>query len=622
MHGWTSLKHLTGALVVAGLAGSLSGCMDPDSSMGAESMAKAVSVTLKSKPNPFTSFASGKFGTGPAAPGHAFTFEFTAPKGARFSFVSMFGQSNDWFFAPDMMGIALYDASGNPISGDVTDEIYLWDAGTEENQPPLQGSNQAPRQAAPATGPADMDPLVRMVPRFPVGRAGMGATLPGNSLSWEFTPPMGAMGGKSPKLAFVTMFGQSNDWFFAPDTGGIALWDEQGNPMNGDITSQIHLWDAGTEMDETPFAGPNQGPRQAGPNMGAMDADGKVRMVMDTAFSTERFFTAKLEAMDGGSFRITLDVKDDSKTPISPAVYQVFCGRHAFFVPGSPDKGMGLEKIAEDGNAGVLAGNMAGYDFGRPSGNIRVTIASMGGGRFEARIMAESLGVTPVAPGTYSVHSGSSPLFTPGKTAPDGLESLAEDANPAAHLAYLAKATGVYSPFSPVVWVVTDRKNVLFKENMADSGKGLERLAEDGNPSDLAAYLKSLGLKAGTVGMAPFANGAEAAFEVMAEPGEALHFATMFGQSNDAFFGPGGNGIALFQDGSLRSGDATGEVYLWDAGTEANEALGAGPNQAPRQSAPNTGETEGGMVGMIEGMDGFPDVGEILEVMLKPGAGM
>ncbi len=615
MHGLNSLKHWTGALVLAGLAGTFSGCMDSTSTMEPESMAKAVTVTLKSKPNPFTSFASGRFGTGPATPGHAFTFAFSAPKGARLSFASMFGQSNDWFFAPDTMGIALYDGTGNPISGDVTDEIYLWDAGTEENQPPLQGSNQAPRQAAPGTGPADVDPLVRMVPRFPVGQAGMGATLPGKSLSWEFMP---AMGAKSAKLAFVTMFGQSNDWFFAPDTDGIALWDDQGNPVTGDITSQIHLWDAGTEMDETPFAGPNQGPRQAGPNTGAMDSDDKVRMVTDTAFATERFFTAKLEAMDGGTFRITLDVREDSKTPISPAVYQVFCGRHAFFVPGMADKGIGLEKLAEDGNAGVLAKNMAGYDFGKASGNIRVTITSMGGGMFEAKIMAESTGVTPVAPGTYSVHMGSSPLFTPGKMAPVGLESLAEDANPTAHLDYLAKMTGVYSPFSPVVWVVTDRKNVLFMEGMADSGKGLERLAEDGNPADLAAYLKSLGLQAGTVGMAPFANGAEATFEVMAEPGEMLHFATMFGQSNDTFFGPGGNGIALFEDGMVRSGDVTGEVALWDAGTEVNEVLGAGPNQAPRQSAKNLGETEGGMVKMVEEMDGFPEVGDILEVMLKP----
>lgn len=611
MHGFTSLKHLSGALVLAGLAGSLSGCMD-DSSMGTEGMAKAVTVTLKSKPNPFTSFASGRFGTGPATPGNAHTFAFSAPKGARLSFASMFGQSNDWFFAPDTMGIALYDGSGNPISGDVTEAIYLWDAGTEENQPPLQGSNQAPRQAAPATGPVDVDPLVRTVPRFPVGQAGKSATLPGKSLSWEFMPPMGS------KLAFVTMFGQSNDWFFAPDTGGIVLWDAQGKPMTGDITSQIHLWDAGTEMDETPFTGPNQGPRQMGPDMGAKDPDENVRKVMDTAFATERFFTAKLEAMEGGVFRVTLDVMADSKTPISPAVYQVFCGRHAFFVPGMPDKGMGLERIAEDGNVGMLAGKMAGYDFGKASGNIRVTITSMGGGMFEARIMAESLGVTPIAPGTYSIHAGSSPLFTPGKMAPVGLESLAEDGNPTAHLAYLAKATGVYSPFSPVVWVVTGRKNVLFMEGMADSGKGLERLAEDGNPSDIAAYLKSMGLQAGTVGTAPFANGAEATFEVMAEKGQTLHFVTMFGQSNDAFFGPGGEGIALFQDGMVRSGDVTGEVALWDAGTEMNEALGAGPNQAPRQSAPNTGVSEGGMVKMVEGMDGFPEVGDIMEVMLTP----
>jgi hypothetical protein len=457
MRNSTTFKRTLGALAFAALTGGLSGCMDPDSPNGSMTKAKAVTVSLKSKANPFTSFASGRYGTGPATPGNAHTFTFSAPKGARLSFASMFGQSNDWFFAPDTMGIALYDDMGKPISGDVTEQVHLWDAGTEADQPPLQGSDQAPRQPAPATGPADPDPLVRQVPRFPVGQAGAHATLPGDSLIWVFMPPKGA------KLSFVTMFGQSNDWFFAPDTDGIPLWNDQGDPVTGDITSRIHLWDAGTEMDETPFAGPNQGPRQAGPNTGAADPDNRVRMVMDTAFATGHFFTAGLESMSDGSFRVTLKVLASSKTPISPAVYQVFLGSHAFFAAGMPDKGMGLERIAEDGNAGVLAGNIAGYDFGNAAGNVQVTLASMGDGKFEAKIMAKSAGVTPVAPGTYSLHQGSSPLFTPGKKAPDGLEALAEDADPAGHLAYLAKSTGVYSPFSPVVWVVTDRKDVLFK---------------------------------------------------------------------------------------------------------------------------------------------------------------
>ena len=64
----------------------------------------------------------------------------------------MFVQSNDWFFAPDpALGIALYDDEGAPISGDVTDQILVWDSGTEVDQEPGTGADQAPRQAGPDT---------------------------------------------------------------------------------------------------------------------------------------------------------------------------------------------------------------------------------------------------------------------------------------------------------------------------------------------------------------------------------------------------------------------------------------------------------------------------------------
>jgi hypothetical protein len=68
---------------------------------------------------------------------------------------TMFAQSNDLFYAPREEGIALFDASGKPIRGDVTSQILLWDAGTEVNEESGLGPNQAPLQAAPNTGPAE-----------------------------------------------------------------------------------------------------------------------------------------------------------------------------------------------------------------------------------------------------------------------------------------------------------------------------------------------------------------------------------------------------------------------------------------------------------------------------------
>jgi hypothetical protein len=78
------------------------------------------------------------------------------------------------------------------------------------------------------------------------------------------------------------MFGQSNDWFYAPNESGITLFDGNGKPISGDVTSQIMLWNAGTEVDEEPGIGTNQGPRQKAPNTG-VDENGVVQVVNDQA---------------------------------------------------------------------------------------------------------------------------------------------------------------------------------------------------------------------------------------------------------------------------------------------------------------------------------------------------
>src|SRR5262245_66255438 len=70
-----------------------------------------------------------------AKPGEAFEFIVKAKPGDHLSFASMYGQSNDTFVGTNEAGIALYDDSGKPISGDVSDQVSLWDAGTEVNEP-------------------------------------------------------------------------------------------------------------------------------------------------------------------------------------------------------------------------------------------------------------------------------------------------------------------------------------------------------------------------------------------------------------------------------------------------------------------------------------------------------
>ncbi len=399
---------------------------------------------------PFTQLKSGVFNTrvggttpGPLAPGDAYEFSFTAGKGQKLSFATMFGQSNDWIFSPAAGGIELYD-NGNPISGDVTSSVYLWDVGTEINEEPAVGAHTGPNQASSVDGPgaADPNPNVRKVsspttltsgasfnvpavssmirvtitsnadtrqftvriqnvatdttlqtsqgykpvrlspgvwtlttggePLFsegqkdrglgleaiaemgqitglaselgkttgvatpvspgvflvhpsadslfkvgvpdsgqgleriaesgnvtplyetlkgglasnaqlgifntPDGATSPGPARPGNAYTFEVTARPGD------RLSFVTMFGMSNDWFFGTSPEGIELFDAAGQPITGDVSSMLHLYDAGTELDEELAIGPNTGPQQSSPDMGLLDTNKNVREV--TTYAT------------------------------------------------------------------------------------------------------------------------------------------------------------------------------------------------------------------------------------------------------------------------------------------------------------------------------------------------
>jgi hypothetical protein len=401
--------------------------MEDEGDMSEEDMMHGANFTVRIEnlsPG-FEFLSSGVFNTpsgaeapGPLGPGAAYEFQFSAAPGARLSFATMFVQSNDLFYAPGEAGIALFDEGGNPLSDDVTEQITLWDAGTEVNQEPGVGADQAPRQAGPDTG-SDENGSVNLVedmysypavaehiqvsieatsdstfvarienistdaslllapgvwvvhpsdaPLFDVGqsdrvqglealaedgdpsllageladRSGVTVLLapgvwvaftegepifsagePDRGLGLEalaedgnpggldtalgdymnvvshgvFNTPAGGTeagpvgpGGaytfsfsaaQGERLTFATMFVQSNDLFYSLMAEGIDLFSMDGEPISGDITAQLGLWDAGTEVNQEPGIGSDQAPRQAGPNTGA-DEMGVVQLVED-----------------------------------------------------------------------------------------------------------------------------------------------------------------------------------------------------------------------------------------------------------------------------------------------------------------------------------------------------
>lgn len=365
----------------------------------------------------------------------------------------------------------------------------------------------------------------------PVGASQAAPIFPGEAYEFEFTAPEGA------RLTLTTMFVQSNDWIYATGADGLALYNSDGSKVTGNVTSQINLYDAGTEIDQEPGTGDDQAPRQSGADTGADDSNSNVRLVDDNGLpDNDEVIKITITDTGGYGFRIRIENVSDGNTlqtsegsvavPLSPGVFAVHSDNvnNLLFETGTPDYGDGLESLAEDGSPTTLAGNLD-----------------------------ERTGVTtPLAPGAFAIfqNANQNPMFIPGNTAP---------------------------------------------------GNGLEAMAEDGIPSELATALGSSSFTSqsgafntpvGASSPAPIFPGESYSFTFEAEEGQLLTFGTMYVQSNDLFYAPAKGYIDLFPNGTPLNGDITDQVILWDAGTELNQEPGIGSAQAPRQSAADTGPAD------------------------------
>jgi len=246
----------------------------------------------------------------------------------------------------------------------------------------------------------------------PVGAMDPGGAGPGDMYSFSFEAGPGTM------LSFATMFVKSNDLFYAPSGEGIELFSG-GVALTGDITSQIKLYDAGTEVNEEPGNGPNQ-PLNGG-DAGIVE-NGSVKEiseVMDgfTYPAVSENIKVSLENDGATGFTLTISNLAGSSTPIAPGVWVVHTAANPLFEVEMADYGFGLEALAEVGDPSSLAAHLdlnSGY-------------------------------VSPLAPGAWALHaSGATPIFTMGS--PDygeGLESLAEDGDPSTLATSLLAKDGV-----------------------------------------------------------------------------------------------------------------------------------------------------------------------------------
>src|SRR5262245_12097263 len=114
-----SCTYKNNRLAAAIILGTILTSCNKDDNHAPEKLATSITVenVLDSKPLVESGTFAGT-GTPPLIlPGQSVTIHFSAAKGEALTFATMYGWSNDLFFAPENPGIKVYDANGLPLEG-------------------------------------------------------------------------------------------------------------------------------------------------------------------------------------------------------------------------------------------------------------------------------------------------------------------------------------------------------------------------------------------------------------------------------------------------------------------------------------------------------------------------
>jgi len=333
--------------------------------------------------------------------------------------------------------------------------------------------------------------------------------MPGESVSFQFSA------AKGQAVSFVCMYGWSNDLFFAPANPGIKLYQDDGTPIEGDVSAQLKLWDNGTRINQVP---------------------GATVMHPGTAETTPK------------------NITEVSGTDAQGNTYAA---------------------------ASTLMKGTLHYEG---NSTFTFTITNTSGG---------TTNPTPFSPGVWAISYiaggnllNPNPLYVSGQPTANGLTNIAEKGDNSLLGAYIQGQTGIFTPLSPVLVVVYNGiNNPIYMTGVIDGGKGLKELAQKGDASGLAAYLKTVaGVKA--VYVLPAASttillpkigtkaGGHVYQQLNVSKGDRIAIATMYGFSNDWFFASKGNGIDATQ-----RGDFSSTIGLFDDGTAIDQFPGAGITQ-------------------------------------------
>ena len=586
----------------------------PDRGAGLEALAEdgnpaELAASLHPNSGVFTT-PVGADGAGPLTPDNAYEFTFVARPGDRLSFATMYVQSNDLFLAPGDIGIALFADDGLPISGDITDQIGLWDAGTEVNEEPGVGANQAPRQAGANTG-ADEGGTVRLVDD--------GFTYPAVTDIVRIT--VTSRGG-----LYIDIIDDGDvDGDTSDDQTGldIAITPDILSLTNALISYFQNVLLIALTADEVTIDGAGGGTLAIAGNEWVLtdySSDGLLVLNGTLNVGEDQFpripITGEIAASGTSDATVLLDLVVDvsgDEPSLSGTV-----------TVGVPYDIGDIIAAAEDGDGDTDGDGDADGDGDTDEDTDGDTDEDTDG---DTDGDADGDGDTDTdtdtdGEGDTDDDADSGRAISSITISPDPAAGSAEPRTPAQ---FTVRIENIGTVLAPGAWAAQRGGTPIFTDGQPDRGAGLEALAEDGNPAELAANLpRNSGVfttPVGADGPGPLTPGNAYEFTFVARPGDRLSFATMYVQSNDLFLAPGDTGINLFVDGQPISGDVTDQIDLWDAGTEVNEEPGVGANQAPRQAAANTGADEGGTVRLVDDGFTYPAVADIVRITITSSGG-
>lgn len=371
--------------------------------------------------------------------------------------------------------------------------------------------------------------------------------LPGQSVSFTFSA------AKNQHLTFATMYGWSNDLFFAPANPGISLYHDDGSPITGDVSSQVKLWDNGTRVNQAPGANVTHPGTAETMQKNIKEVNGTDDYGNTYPAASELM---KLSLEYNGNSNFTITIMNNSggtanETPFSPGVWAI-----SYVVGGNP---LLPEPI---------------YSAGKLTANGLTNIAEAGDNTMLASYLTGITGIfTPLSPVLVVVYRGTENPFykTDENDRGEGLKDLAQKGNADILAAALKNKSGVKE-----VYVLKDPTSTVLLPKI------------NGAPGSMVSQA------------------------LMVSKGDRIAIATMYGFSNDWFFATSGQDID-----ALQKGDVSSMIGLYDDGTAINQFPGAGITQFNLAGTPLSESKVIMAVPNPNEFTTLPAVGSIITVTLK-----